>query len=254
VIAGGTGVRAEPSSTFEITGSFVPAAEGVTVLVQIRSRAPVPVASVRIEGEWRGERARAFLAGPFSPGGFGEARLHFTRTPPPGMHALVLLLDFVRRDGDRAARGDEAAALLLAFDALPAPAVRLTAAPVALRESTEAAFSLESTDGEPHRIRLAVWLPRSLTCDPPAQAVDVPARGSVTARVRVFRSRAAPGRHELIAVAETDGAAPVRTSVATTAVDVTPETLWLRRARVPLAAAALLALLWALYRQYRNGA
>jgi hypothetical protein len=232
----------------------VPSAPGITVLLQLRSRATAPVASVRIEGEWRGEHAWAFLAGPFSPGGFGEARLHFTQAPPSGTHALVLLLDFVRDEEATTTWVSEATALLLAFNTVPAPAVHLAAAPAALVESTEARFRLESADGRPHRVRLAVRPPRMLTSEPALQTVDVPARGGVDARVRVFRARAVPGRHELIAVAATEGEPMDRTTLATVAVDVAAANPWLPCVRPLLELAAVLVAFRALYKQFRNPA
>jgi hypothetical protein len=223
------------------------------VLVQLRNRAAAPAASVRIEGEWRGERARAFLAGPLSSGGFGEVRLHFIEPPPPGMHALVLRVDFVRVDGTAARRVHEVAALLLAFNAVPSPAVRVASAPVFLRESAEVEIRLESVDGAAHRVRLAVWPPRVLTCEPPVQTVEVPGHGAVFARVRVFRARAAPGsRHEFLAVAETVGETPTRSTVATLAAAVALENAWMRHLRIPLVLVALLCLTWSMYRQLRT--
>jgi len=243
---------AESTATFEITGSFAPAAQGVTVLVELRSRSSVPVTAVRIEGLWRGARARAFLPGPFSPGGLGEARLHFAEAPPRGTTALALLLDFMRVDGNAAARGHEVAALLLAFDAVPSPAVRIATAPVALRESAEAVVRLESTDARPHRIRLTARPPRVLTGDPSTQIVEVPARGTATVRLRIFRARAAPGSdHDLLLIAETDGEPATRTTIVSLAVHVTPESNGMDLARVPLYFAAALLLAWSLYREYR---
>jgi hypothetical protein len=254
LLVGALRAGAETTPTFEITGSFAPAAQGITVLVQLRSRAASPVASVRVEGEWRGERVWAYLAGPFSPGGFGEVRLHFAQTPPPGTHALVLLFDFARTEGMTTAWVHEATALLLAFDALPKPAVRMALAPLALTEWAEAAVGLQSADGQPHRVRLSVRPPRMLACDPAVQTVEVPARGRVDARVRVFRARAEPGRQELVAVAATTGEPETRTTLAALAVDVAPVRPWLPRARTPLLLAAGAALLWTLYKQYRNAA
>jgi hypothetical protein len=254
LLAVAPGARGESTATFEITGSFAPAAQGIAVVVQVRSRAASPVASIRIEGEWCGQRAWAFLAGPFSPGGFGEARLRFTRPPPPGTHALILLFDFVRSAGPETTWGHEATALLLAIDALPTPAVRLSVAPVVLREAGEAVLHLESADGRPHRVRLAVRLPHVLACDPRARTVDVPMRGGVDARVRVFRARAEPDRYELIAAATTEGDPVARTALAKGVVDVAADTPWVPRARPALLLGAISAALWAGYRQRRNRA
>jgi hypothetical protein len=206
---------------------------------------------------WNGERTRAFVAGAVSPGGFGEARLHFSRSPRPGTHALVLLLDFATVDARGAHPATEVAALLLAFDAMPPPAVRLTAGALSIREAAEAMVRLESADGQPHRVRLSTWLPRALTCDPPAQTVAVPGRGLALARVRVFRASAAyDSHHEFLAVAETEDESPVRTTVASLPLEIAPEDAWMTapQVRIPLALGIMTLVGWVAYRQGRKSA
>jgi hypothetical protein len=224
-------------------------------VVRLRNRAAVSATSVHVEGVWNGERSRAFVAGTVSPGGFGEVRLRFVRSPPPGTHALVLLVDFATVDAQGAHPVNEVAALLLAFDAMPPPAVRLRAGALALREAAEATVQLESADGKPHRVRLSTWLPRALTCDPPAQAVEVPERGIARARVRVFRAAAAyDSRHELLAVAETEGESPVRTTVASLPLEIAGEDAWMPRVRIPLGLAFMALVGWAVHRQRQKSA
>jgi hypothetical protein len=251
----GAPLFAHASPTFDLTGSFMPASSGVTVLVRVQNRSSARVSAVRIEGAWKRERARTFLQGGLAPGESGEVRFHFTQSPSPGTHALVLLIDFERDEGGgRATPVNEATFLRLGFDAVPPPAVRIVAPPTSLRETAVAAIGLESADGKAHRVRLWVWPPHVLACDPPLQRVEVPAHGTVTSRVRLFRGLAAHGSgYELLAVAETEDEPLTRTTVASAAVWVGADSAWLPRVRVPFVWAGLLLLGWSFYRQKQVG-
>jgi hypothetical protein len=244
---------AHASSTLDLTGSFMPASSGVTVLVRAQNRTAARVSAVRIEGAWKRERARTFLQGGLAPGESSEVRFHFTQSPPPGTHALVLLIDFERDEGGgRATPVNEVTFLQLGFDAVPAPAVRIVAPPTSLRESAVAAIGLESADGQAHRVHLWVWPPHVLACDPPRQRVEVPPHGTVTAHVRLFRGLAAhDSGHELVVVAETEDEPLTRTTVASAAVWVGADSAWLPRLRPYLLVVALLFAAWAAGRQIR---
>jgi hypothetical protein len=121
-----------------------------------------------------------------------------------------------------------------------APAIHLFARDVRLEFYADVEADLESADGAAHRVRVRVHPPAGLQA-PDEVEVDVPARGRVTAKVRLWRSSAPRGsRQALVVVAQAlDAGAAVST---TASVDILPDPAWMPRLRRPLAVAALLLL------------
>lgn len=240
--------RLEAAPRFEVAGAVAVTEEDLDVRVEVRNTGDAPAAPLSVEGELLGERRQARLQGGLQPGQSGTVHLLFPlAVPRPGVHALVLLLEYPE-EGPKDAAGNpplasQRAYLLLALGATAEPAVRIHPPELRLDTRGDLAVGLESLDGTPHRVRLRVLTARGIRAETPPQEVDVPARGRVDAVATLMRSGAARGtRHGILLVAATLDGPLERTSVATGAVEIAPDPAWTPRLRRPLALLALLLL------------
>lgn len=238
--------RAEP--VLEVSGSVVSVAPRLEVRVVVANRGDRRAAPIDVVGELLGERAEARLAGGVGPGGEGAVVLVFSpATPRPGTHALTLLLEHpVEGTPDAAGNpptASQVAWLLVALGASPPPPVRLAAPPLRLEVKGDLAVSLESADGEPHRVGLRVVAARGLRVEGAAVEVAVPARGSASAALTVVRAGAPRGsRHAVLVVAESTGGPLARTAVAVVPVEIAAFPSLLPRISVAVLVAGLLLL------------
>jgi len=226
--------RAEP--VLEVSGSVVSVTPRLEVRVVVANHGDRRAAPIDVAGELLGERAEARLAGGVGPGGEGAVVLVFSpANPRPGTHALTLLLEHPV-EGTPDAAGNppttsQVAWLLVALGASPPPPVRLAAPPLHLEVKGDLAVSLESADGEPHRVEGA------------GVEVAVPARGSASAALTVVRAGAPRGsRHAVLVVAESTDGPLARTAVAVVPVEIAAFPSLLPRIRVAVLVAGLLLL------------
>lgn len=222
---------ASAAPTLTVSGAMERADRGLAVRVELTNQGDEPAETVAVEGELLGLRAEGKLDGPLPPGETRSLRFDFAVTdPPPGQHALTLLIDYTRPKVGQTL--SQCAYLLLALGANPPPALRLGLDELALDTMGSLPVRLESADGSPHTARLRVLTPRGLRADDPPAGIPVPARGSITAQVRLYRSSVPrDSRQGVLAVAVVDEAGVKRTAVVTGVVRVLPDPALLPRLR-----------------------
>ncbi len=220
----------------------------VRVLVTNRGdRAAVPLDVV---GEFLGERREARVVRGVSPGGEAAVLLGFaTEDARPGLHALTLLLEHPVGGAVDAAGNppveSQRAYLLLALGSNPGPAARIEvecpeedaetdcAAIIGVRG--DVTVRLESTDGEPHRMRVRALTARGVRTEGAPIVVAVPATGTASVRIPLARAGAAPGsRHGVLVVAEAIDGPLARSTVEAARVEIAPHPSVVRRLRWPL--------------------
>jgi hypothetical protein len=227
--------------SLEVGGAVESSAQGLMVRLDVANRGDVAAERLDAEGELFGYHAEGALAGGLAAGQARSLWLHFPLPPPrPGLHALALHLRYPVPGASEAA--SQRAFLLLALGARVEPALRLSVAPAAFETSGALAVALESADGQAHAVRVRVLAPRGVNVlqDP---EVEVPARGTATARVPLIRG--GPSRRErqgLVVLAATTVNGVESTQAATTTVDLVPHLPLLPRLRVPLAVAGVVLL------------
>ena len=224
----------------DVGGSVEVAEGGIHVQVDLRNGGDAPATAVHVEGELMERQAQAQVLG-IPAGESRSIALHFPGgAPRPGVHALVLLLDYTTPGPSGPTPVSQRAYLLLALGEMAEPAVRLSVGEARMTWSGLVDVSLESADGAPHRVRLRIEGPRGFRGDNPPREVDVPALGTVTAKVRVFRGTVPwASRQGILAVGSATDGPLARTTVATGIVEILPDPAWMPRLRRPLWALAL---------------
>jgi hypothetical protein len=254
-IAAAAGVQAGPA-TFDVSGTLEPAPRGLAVRVVLRNVGGAPAEDVRVSASLMESTAAAETIPLVRASAASEAPLAFAdAVPTPGVHALVLRLEYQSVEDGHGAPMNQYAYLLLGFGPSTAPAVRLDLPKARLADTAVVPIGVESLDGRAHRVELAIYLPRVMGAAPQRQSVDVPARGRAHADVRLFRATAAyESTHGLLAVAATVGEDVVRTAAATTVVEIGRDPAVLPRlgVRVFLVAVAFALLAAALYAERRR--
>lgn len=249
---------ARGAAILEVSGSVVATSPRLEVRVVVTNRGDQPAAPLALLGELLGERREAHLPGGVAPGRSGSVFLEFAPSGfRPGTHALVLLLEHpVEGPPDGAGNppmSSERAFLLLALGANPGPAVRVEADPLRLDVRGDLAVHLSAVDASGHRVELRAWTARGLRAEGQPAVVDVPAEGTVTARLPLVRSGAPRGtRHAVLLVAETRDGPEARTTVHPAVVEVAPDPSVLPRVRRPLLALGVLLLGAALILEIRR--
>ncbi len=235
------------------------AAEGsIEVRVSLKNVGDRGAGSVNVEGELLGRRQEGSLDQGVPA---GESRSLLLRYPPEvprrGVHALALLFDFT--EGPPGADGrppteSQRAFLLLALGANPPPAVRVDAAEGRLETRSSLAVGLESLDDAAHRVRLRVLTPHGLRAENPPAEVEVPAVGRVSVPIPLLRSGAPRGsRQGVLLVAEASDGPLARTTVATSVVELAPDSALMPRLRLSLLVLAGLLLASAVALEFRRG-
>jgi hypothetical protein len=239
---------AAADARLEVTGAVLADAPRLRVRVSVANRGRQPVSALAITGECLGERREARLPEGLPAGGSGSVVLDFAVLGArPGVHALALLLEHAAPGAPDAAGNppleSRRAWLLLTLGAPAEPAVRLKPKPARLDVTGSLEVAVESTDGAPHRVTLRPLPARGLRAEPDSMTIDVPARGTLEARVRLVRAGAPRGtRHEVLLVAEAEDGPLARTTVATATVEIAPDPSILPRWRRLVLVGALLLL------------
>lgn len=239
------------AAVFEVSAEVVARRPRLEVRVTVTNRGDRAVAPLHIAAEIAGGRREAQLAAGIAAGAGASAVLEFEATDVrSGLHALTLRLEHPV-DGAKDAAGNpplvsQMAWVLLALDASPPPAVRLTPEPLQLELRGALAVEVASEDGAPHRVRLRAHTSRGLYADPPFVDLNVPGRGPARTTLTLMRSGAPRGTtHAVLLVAETRNEPVLRTSIATTTVLVAPDPSLLPRLRPVLLGVAIALLLFA---------
>jgi hypothetical protein len=240
----------------EVSGAVSLADENtLEVRVDLTNRGG-PSGPVTIDGELAGGHDEAKVASGIGTGEIGSAVLHFPRAVPrPGVHPLVLLLDYSPRAPVAGAPAalSQRAFLLLSLGAAPPPPVRLSAPELGLRDRGLLRVSLQSADGAAHRVRLRVLGPRGLNAEHAVDEVAVPATGSASVTVPLLRGGVPrPSRQGVLLVAETLDGALAQASAATTVVDVAAPADLTPHLRVPFIVIAALLLAAAAVLEWRH--
>jgi hypothetical protein len=232
----------------DVSGSVVSVAPQLEVRVVVTNRGDRRASPIEVAGELLGERAVARLAAGVGPGRDGSVVLVFSpENPRPGTHALTLVLEHPVEGAPDAAGNrpvaSQVAWLLVALGASPPPAVRLSAQPLLLDVKGDLGVSVESADGEPHRVRLRLLTARGLRAEGSGVEIAVPARGVASAALPVVRAGAARGsRHGVLLLAESADDPLARTNVTAANVEIAEFPSRLPRMRAWVVAAGVLLL------------
>ena len=240
---------------FEVGGS-VRTAEDLAVRVDVRNVGDQPVPSLNVTGELFGRREEARVEAAIAPGGKVSVTLRFPREAPrPGVHALVLQLEYPEGTtpdpSGNLPLAREPAYLLLALGEEAPPAVKVTASAVSIDAVGSLPVTLESTDGEAHRVRLRVLAQRGLLAVDPGTEVDVPEKGATTTMVALRRASALRGSSlGVLVLAEAVDGPVARTTAAAGEVKVVAEPGVLPRLRLGLFVLGAVLIAGALLREW----
>ncbi len=249
--------RASPVvPSLEVSGSVSLAGEdALEVRVDLTNRGAAS-GPVSVTGELAGHYDEARVTSGIGSGQTESARLKFPRQiPRPGVHPLVLLLDYSPRTPAPGAPAalSQRAFLLLTLGAAPPPAVRVSAPALTLRDRGLLPVTLESADGASHRVRLRVLAPRGINPERAHDEVTVGASAPLTVTVPLLRGGVPRPSHQgLLLVAETLDGALAQASTATTVVEVMPPVDLMPHLRLPFVVAAALLLAAAAFLEWRH--
>ena len=219
---------ARAEAMLEVSGSVASVAPRLEVRVVVTNRGDRRAAPIDVVGELLGERFEARLASGVGAGREGTVLLAFSPVrPPPGTHALTILLEYpVEGTADAAGNppmASQVAWLLVALGPTAPPAVRVEASPLRLDVRGDLAVRLESVDSETHHVHLRVAAARGLRADGPGADVVVPGRGTASAALPIVRAAAPRGsRHAVLVIAEATDGPLARTSVVPVRVEIAP--------------------------------
>jgi hypothetical protein len=220
-----------------VGGAVTPREGGLDVRVDVRNAGEQPVSNLTVLGEVFRAREEGRHPGEIPPGKTVSVVLRFPDdTPRPGAHAVRLRLEYAEGTAPDASgnvvTASEPACLLFARGQDAPAAVRVSASPVTIDALGALPVTLESQDGEAHRVRLRALTSRTLIAEDPAE-IEVPARGTVRVAVPLRRAGALRGsRPGVWLVAEAVDGPVARTSVAAADVTIAKEPGLLPRMRV----------------------
>ena len=224
----------------EIAGSTSVDDGTLEVRVDLTNKGDSAAASFGVRGDFLEASDEAKLAEPIAAGRTKGVFLRFPLGDRPGVHALLLLLEY--QDG--ATLISQRAFLLIALGTPPPAAVRLSAPRVSLETEAQVGVAVESADGKPHRVELTLSTPRVLRALGEPVSVDVPAVGRAKASLSLLRAGAPRGTSQgILVVARSFDGALERDAAAAVAVDVGPDPALLPRLRTPLLVLAALLVL-----------
>ncbi len=235
--------------TLEVAGSTELSGDTLDVRVDLTNRGSSAAVPVAVEGELFGSHDQAKLEQGIAAGATRSVLLRFPLAEPkPGLHALLLLLDYGAPGTADAA--SQRAYLLLSLGAAAREAVKVDVPEAAVTFIDHVKVALASADGAAHRVAVTLATPRNLRADPDPVQVDVPAHGTVWTRVRVFRGAAPRGTIQgVLVVASTVDDPVVHTTVKAGLVRVRSDPSWMPVLRPVLVTVAALLLLGAVWRE-----
>jgi hypothetical protein len=235
--------RADGAARLTVTGTVAPEDEDLVVSVQVDNRGDAPALPLTVSGELLGGYDEVRTDAGVAAGSWTEVKLHFPQKDArPGVHLVPLRLDYQSPRGGASA--SQAAYLLLALGANPAPAVRVFVGETEIETRGRIAVELESADGRPHVAQLRLITPKGINPFGEAAPVAVPAQGRVRTAIEVLRGTAARQTRQgvLVAAVTTDGDEQTA-AVAEGAVTIAADPAVMPRLRIPLTVVAVLLLL-----------
>jgi hypothetical protein len=237
----GAGVHAAAQLT--VKGTVAPEDEELVVSLQVDNVGDTAASPLTVSAELLGRYDEAQKDTGVAAHSWTEVQLRFPRGEPrPGVHVVALRLDYQSPPAGPSV--SQAAYLLLALGANPAPAVRVSVAETTLDTRGRVGVALESADGRPHVARLRLITPKGLNPFGEAGDVQVPAQGRATASLEILRGSVPRGTRQgvLVAAATMDG--DTQTAAVTEgAVVIAADPALMPRLRIPLAITAVLLLL-----------
>ncbi len=258
LFVGANAFPARASVRFEVGGTVQPAPDTLDVRVEVRNVGDQIAPSLTVVGELFGRREEGHVAEVIPPGRRVSVTLRFpAEVPRPGVHALLLRLEYPEGAAPDTTGNvpltSEPAYLLLALGQNASPAVRIAAAGIEIDAVGALPLTLESADGEPHRVRLRVLIPRGLHADGARPEVDVPGKGTVLTTIALRRASAPRGsRPGVLVVAEAVDGPVARTTVAAAEVGIAREPGLLPRLRLALFLLGAVLIAGALWLEFRR--
>lgn len=230
-------------------------------MVVLRNAGDDKAAPLAVLAELMGRTREARLESGVEGGAEATVALRFPfEVPRPGLHAIVLLLEWpvgpAPASGGEPPLASQRAYLLLTLGVAAEPAVRLMVPELSLETMGALPVGLESADGAAHRVAVRVLTPRGLNVlGVSSVEVDVPASGRVDASFSLLRAGAPrESRQGILIVASAADGPLERTAVATGVVKIARDPALLPRLRPALwilAALLLAAAAWAELRRPR---
>jgi hypothetical protein len=241
---------------FDLSGGAEAEGARLRVWVDLVNRSQSPVFDLRLDGELAGEFAEAPLDETLAPGERGRVELSFpARVPRPGLHALILRIDF--RPGEPPApkdsrRSSQLGFLLLPLGGQPPPALALRVYPGEVVFRGESRVELESLDGVDHDVQLRVHTAPGLAAYPRELELELPGGGSAEVAVKLLRSSAGDDtRHGILVEARLLDGPLARSAVSAGVVDVRRRPNRVRSLARPVLALAAAAVVAALLLEIR---
>jgi hypothetical protein len=243
---------ADAGARLAVTGTVAPEDEDLVVSVQVDNRGDAPALPLTVSGELLGGYDEVQTDAGVAAGSWTEVKLHFPQKDArPGVHLVALRLDYQSPKGGPAA--SQAAYLLLALGANPAPAVKVFVGETEIETRGRVAVELESADGRPHVAQLRLITPKGLNPFGETAPVDVPGRGRAKASIEVLRGTAArQTRLGVLVAAITSDGDEQTAAVAEGAVTVAPDPAVMPHLRIPLTVVAVLLLLLVTFVEVRR--
>ncbi len=229
----------------EIAGVVQSASEeAVEIRVDLTNRGPQAADEIKVAGSLFDRDEEGRLDGALAVGATRGVTLRFPAGEAvPGTHAVALMLDYRTVAPGSVATFSQPAWVLVAFGGHGEPPVKIRLSDARLDVAGRLDVALESADGAAHSVRVTVTTPRVLRASPVDRVVQVPARGSVTLPVELFRVDAPWGsRQGLLVVARDDSGPLRRTAVAAGSAQVGADPARLPRLRRALIGVACLLL------------
>lgn len=228
--------------------------DALDVRVDLKNRGDRAAAPLGIEGGLLGHKETGRLEDGVPAGASRSVVLRFPiADAPPGVHALLLSIEYSAASSGAAQAFSQPAYILIALGENPAPAVSVSVPDVRMDSVGRFEVSLSSQDGAPHHVSLRVQAPRTLRADPLESAVLVPAKGALPAEIKLFRVDAPwQSQQGLLVVATATDGGLVRATAATGVVHVLAEPARMPRLRKPLLGLALLLLAGAIVAELRR--
>lgn len=219
-------------------------AHTIEVRVDLTNRGTESAQQVSVAGELLEHEAQSRLPLDIAAGESRGLTLDFpVDGMAPGVHATTLMIEYRTGPEATAARYSQPAWVLIAIGEQAGPSVKLRLTDASVDVTGRLDIVLESADGAAHRVLLAVKTPHTLRAHPVESVVDVPARGTLTTPVQLFRVDAPwNSRQGLLVIARDDTGPLVRSAVAAGAAQIGGDPARLPRLRRPLIALALLLL------------
>ncbi|HEX9641405.1 MAG TPA: hypothetical protein VGB13_08825 [Candidatus Krumholzibacteria bacterium] len=242
---------------FDVSGQIEGIGRQFVVRVGLHNREDTPAFDIRVDGELAGEFDRVVLDASLPGRGSSSVTLRFPgHLPRPGLHALILRVDFHSGEPP-AAQGStplsQLAFLLFPIGGQPTAALGLEVEPAKMGVRGTSFVRVQALDGAAHRVELRVYTALGLAAYPDRYEAQLPPGGEVRIPVHLYRSGAPPGtRHGFLVEARVLDEALERTTVAAGMAEVGAEPTITRRLQWPLGSLAAACVIAALLLEGRR--